>query len=336
MFGRNKLSKRPEIENLPFDTRRATYTSHARGAIRWLVDQLDVKRVWMPSYLCPSMITGLDAHLLSFYPINTNLRIDNLSWLNNVGYNDLVFFITYFGFKGSTTIRQYAKSRGAWVIEDACQALLTNGVGNNVDFVLYSLRKFIGVPDGGILIDNTGKLPENPSFSSAPSQWWEPQLNAWIGRGHFDRRGADGSDRTWYELYKMGEERTPYKPCSMSAITKTLIHKAFDYSRISHQRRLNYEILYNNIGHLSLFNRPSENEVPLGFAICLDDQETRDRLRAKLIQACIYPPIHWDIAGYIPYRFKESRALSAKILTLPCDQRYDESDMLKIIKVVVK
>ena len=46
------------------------------------------------------------------------------------------------------------KKCGAWLLEDACQALLSDEVGRFSDFVLYSPRKFLGVPDGGVLVSN--------------------------------------------------------------------------------------------------------------------------------------------------------------------------------------
>ena len=41
----------------------------------------------------------------------------------------------------------------------------------------------------------------------------------------------------------------------------------------------------------------------------------------------IYPPIHWRLGDSVPPEFAASHRLSASILTLIVDQRYDARDM---------
>jgi selenocysteine lyase/cysteine desulfurase len=62
-----------------------------------------------------------------------------------------VALIDYFGFDRARSWATAANARGAWVLEDASQALLSHGVGSSADFVVFRPRKFLGVPDGGIL-----------------------------------------------------------------------------------------------------------------------------------------------------------------------------------------
>lgn len=57
-------------------------------------------------------------------------------------------------------------------------------------------------------------------------------------------------------------------------------------------------------------------------------------MRNKLFSHEIYPPIHWAIDGVVPYEFKGSHELSSKIMTLPCDARYDIEDMERMVAVL--
>ena len=59
-------------------------------------------------------------------------------------------------------------------------------------------------------------------------------------------------------------------------------------------------------------------------------------VRKKLIEKKIYIPILWpDVLERMPAKSVEHQ-LAQEILPLPCDQRYDENDMMYIIKEINK
>ena len=64
----------------------------------------------------------------------------------------------------------------------------------------------------------------------------------------------------------------------------------------------------------------------------LDD---RDRIRHALIAQHIYCPVHWALPSAVdPQRFAHEHAVSDRILTLVCDQRYEEADMDRILNAL--
>jgi hypothetical protein len=310
--------------------------SHARGLIKWAFDSLDVDHFWVPSYLCPSMLAGFNGDQVCYYPVDECLSAADLSWTKKLNERDLVCVIDYFGTRTLCPVVQEARNRGALVLEDACQALLTDGTGHGADFVVYSPRKFVGVPDGGILEDRSGLLPDNPSFPSAPSEWWIPQLNAWIRRGQFDQRGGSDSDRSWFELYKLAKGTAPPEPRAISQITETLIAEAFDFQAISSKRCSNFQRLRRGLKSKSLLPSLEEGVIPLGFPLRFESNEARRAVRQRLIDNAVYPPIHWDISETVPSEFEESHSLSNKVLTIPCDQRYGIEDMNRIIDLITQ
>lgn len=337
LFGQTKKSKNKEQKSIPFDKNgNIIFTSHARGAINYLVNKLEPERVWLPSYLCPSMLAAVEEYKTRFFPISGRLKPKSTEWIGQLDNRDLVCTIDYFGFRSMPAVKRQAKIQGAWVLEDACQALLTTGVGSDADFVLYSPRKFVGVPDGGLLIDKKKILPTEPVFDQPDPEWRIPQINAWMRRGQFDQRGGDGADRSWFQLYKKAKQNAPVKPQNMSSISADLLYRAFDYKHISEKREKNYNILQKNIGGVSLRGRLDEGIVPLGFAIYLKNEYERNEIKKSLIENKIYPPVHWDIKNSVPKHFKESHSLSKRILTIPVDQRYEIRDMERIINVLNK
>ena len=90
-----------------------------------------------------------------------------------------------------------------------------------------------------------------------------------------------------------------------------------DTGTIKTKRRKNAEILLrHNAGIFEL----RENDCPLFVPILSDN---RDALRKYLINHDIYCPVHWphwDLAG--------------RELSLVCDQRYDEEDMLRVCECI--
>lgn len=308
------------------------FLANARSGIFLLVELLSPHTVWMPSYLCDSMLQAVDkgATSVKFYEVNYDLIVPSLDWLDNVQEGDLVILIDYFGFPCDSQCAIRVKEQGAWVLEDACQALLSDDVGRFSDFVLFSPRKFLGVPDGGILTLNCETDFDGIDLESPPTKWLLKTLFATILRREFD---IHGGGHRWFKLFREAESECPIGHYTMSELSKTLLMSGFTYSEVAQRRIENYHILTAKLGHLALFPKLSPGVVPLGFPICLQD---RDRVRQILFDHAIYSPIHWLIQGIVPERFRDSHRLAADIMTLPCDQRYTSMDMDRMAQVILK
>jgi dTDP-4-amino-4,6-dideoxygalactose transaminase len=326
MFGLD-AEFRPAPAAPPFIEPGSLLIANARSGIRILVEELAPRRVWMPSYLCSAMLDGAGKAPVHFYAVDAHLSISDL---NGIAERDLVVVIDYFGFPAQAGLVQYAKSRGAWVLEDACQALLTGGVGAQADFVLFSPRKFVGTPDGGILTSHSDVRLDRLRLEEPPASWALKAFEAVVLRREFDLYGGD---RRWFTLFQELERECPVGRFRMSGVSQMLLSHAFNFGAIARARRANYERLARCLASVALFPWLPPEVAPLGFPIRL---EARDRVREALFAACIYPPVHWTIADIVPARFRDSHRLSREILTLPCDQRYTPEDMDRMAAVVLE
>ena len=54
----------------------------------------------------------------------------------------------------------------------------------------------------------------------------------------------------------------------------------------------------------------------------------------RLFDEQIYPPWHWPLGGVVPESFGASHRLSRSLLTLPCDQRYGETELRRMVTCV--
>lgn len=327
MFGM-KLEPDANCGAPPFLTKAHLLTSTARSGLALVVEQLRPGRVWMPSYLCEVMLKAVASSTVRWYAIDSKLRIASHKWTREVRPQDLVVFIDYFGFPTDADLVQAVKERQAWVLEDACQALLSAVTSPLSDFVLYSPRKFLGVPDGGIVIMNNRELPLPDQLPGPPPEWWLRAVHASVLRHEFDRFGGE---RGWHDLFGQVEAGGPIRPCRMSELSQLLLKYHFDYRSIADRRKTNYQTLLQMLGEYALFGELPEGVVPLGFPVRLGN---RDEVRRQLFEEKIYPPVHWIIEGAVPKAFDGSHKLSKQILTLVCDQRYDSSDMERMARVI--
>ena len=316
-------------EGIPtFLTGRDLFLVNARSGIWLLVNKLSPPQVWIPSFLCNTIIEAIDTDrtVVRFYEIDYDLKIPLTHWISQVAPGDLVIFIDYFGFSYDRQFGALAKERGAWVLEDASQALLSTNIGKkDSDFVLFSLRKWIGVPDGGIL-----RFPENfsmkgISLSAVPDLWWLKAFGAVLLRREFD---GGVLNREWYKLFREAEDETPTGLYSMSNLSQAILKYSVDYSSIAKRRIDNYNILLESLQDYALFPVLETDVVPLGFPVRL---RNRDFIRNALFENEIYPPVHWPINGIVPSKYKQSHRLSNEIMTIPCDQRYSFEDMKRVI-----
>jgi dTDP-4-amino-4,6-dideoxygalactose transaminase len=333
MFGLESLAardKRPTRTSPAFLSASRVDLATARGAFSLLDEFLAPKTVWLPSYLCGVIVDSFSEsnRRVRFYPIDKQLGCSDHRWLADVAAADMIVFIDYFGFALWAEVGAMARVRGAWVVEDACQAMLNDHFCEHAHYVIFSPRKFAGVPDGGILVAQAGAaLPSGP-LPIAPADWWRDSLAAYELRAEFDRRGGD---RRWFDLFRATEVAAPQWPARMSELTARLLAHAIDYEARVKARRENYRVLASLLTEQALFPTLTTGVTPLGFPIALSE---RARVLGALFAEQIYPAVHWPIDGLVPHEFQASHELAAEIATLPCDHRYGRADMERMASIV--
>ena len=175
---------------------------NASSAIRLLAVALRPVRAWVPSYLCAAVVDALAPVVpeVRFVPVGLDLRVASLAWLEGVAKGDLLILIDYFGFPHDTGIACAARERGAFVLVDAAQALLSARPDTNHDAVVHSPRKFLGVPDGGILqLREPFPALDTIPLAASPGNWFLRAVTTGLRRSAFDR-GERARD--WFPLYQ--------------------------------------------------------------------------------------------------------------------------------------
>jgi dTDP-4-amino-4,6-dideoxygalactose transaminase len=295
---------------------------NARSCINLVVNRINPGCVWLPSYLTDDILAGINPETpRAFYPVNPKLGISNRDFIKDIQKEDLFLFIDYFGFPFDSSIIEDIRKRQCAIFRDCTQALFHDWKNDDCDYYIFAPRKFLGIPDGGILQCKREFLINKSEFSSPQDETFYKLFSAFVMRREFDKYNED---RKWFELFQEGEEELKAGNQLMSDLSIMLLKYAFDYKELKQKRRFNYLTLNQKLKDFALYSRLDASTVPLGYPIVIPD---RDKVRTELFGYNIFPPVHWDISGFVPKDYHESHQLSKCIMTLPCDHRYDERDM---------
>jgi hypothetical protein len=332
MFGLERLEsdRSTELTIIPrFLQQPCVLLATARAAVKLLVRALRPASIWLPSYICGVVIEAArePGVRIRFYAVDRSLKISDNDWLAEIQTGDLVIFTDYFGFDTWSLHGAEAKARGARIMEDACQAMLNKNFSPHSDYLIFSPRKFIGIPDGGILVARKNAELPDTDLPRSSAEWLLKATKASILRSEFDRYGGE---RTWFKLFQSTEANGPTEPSRMSDLSAAIL-QIIDWTIIKKRRRRNYEFLLSELGELAIFPDLPHDVVPLGFPIRV---RNRDRVRRLLFNERIYPPVHWDIAELVPTEFISSHRLANEIMTLPSDQRYGRDDMKRMVSKI--
>lgn len=324
--------------------------SSGRDALTYITELLDIsnnKKIALPSYLCPEMLTPFHDKGIEvlFYAVDEHLKV-NLADIQRLLKDEpqvaALLVIHYFGFpQDITQIKKLCDRAGIALIEDCAQACFSTYRGKQLgcfgDYSFTSYRKFLPVPDGAMLIFRTvprKKIRLYKSLRHACFVWLRfaalliknLRLRFQFLPNFFLKQSFDFADR--FIDYK--------KPASMSWIGRWLLAKS-PIKEITSARRENFSYLLKHLPHNAhikpLFTTLPEGVCPLGFPIVVSN---RDAIKQKLIANNIFPPIHWNLTEAVDHKqYNKSWKLSLHIITLPIDQRYNIQDMERMLKCLV-
>jgi hypothetical protein len=311
----------------PFPSSRLGYFLNARCAIHQVCCGLKPKAAWLPSYLCSALIEPFNklGVAVRYYHAGPKITNSSTDWVRDVASGDFVLVIHYFGFPNDTLPTDEVNRRGGVIVEDASQALFVKQQYPGSSCIVYSPRKFFGVPDGGVLATSDLNVLDSVPLDPPPTDWCTSAYTMTQMRREFDLLGGENR---WFPLFRRVEESFPLGPYRSSDLARMLIEVGTDYDSMKKARRENYSALLARLREFALFPELDDETVPQGFPVCVDASQ-RDEVLERLYAQGIYPPVHWRLEGIVPEGFRDSHLLSRRILTLICDQRYTISDMAR-------
>lgn len=201
-----------------------------RAAFRAVLESANFTKVLLPVYLCDSMIQAvIDAGAgVATYWLDDSLYPKGLP--DPFPENCAVLYVNYFGLCGANIGRLLETVPHDQLIIDNSQALLTPPAKGLA--TIYSPRKFVGVPDGGLLL-SAGleiRVPECEDTGSVDRM------------RHLLLRTAYSAQDGYRDYLESEKSLSDTRPLRMSRLTTRLL-AGIDMEAVKRQRRENFTAL---------------------------------------------------------------------------------------------
>ena len=301
------------------------------------------KIVLIPAYTCQTVITPFEEAGWScvYYSIKEDLRIDIQSLNAQIEkYAPSVLVVhPYFGMElnglEETALQQICE-KGIKIVLDLTQCIFSKKRYPFVTYTIGSYRKWFPIPDGGFMERNI----HTALISQAEKEYndfTEREIAAMYLRGQYFGNGEQRTKDISIRLSKAADHiaGSNIKPHRMSQVAYHLLQKE-DKDNNQKRRFENYRFLFHNICESSKIRKVclDFNEVttaPLYFTLFV---ENRRDLQCLLAQDAIYAPVIWPVEDESVLINDEVKYIYDHILAIPIDQRYNESDMQRVTKII--
>ncbi len=285
-----------------------------RNCLEYILRVRGYKKVYVPYYTCEAVMEPINKLGIpyEFYHIDIHFEIRDRFALKE---GEALLYTNYFGLK-QRYVEQLAEKIGSRLIVDNTQAFYAKPI-QGID-TFYTCRKFFGVPDGAYLYCNKEldeKIEQDYSYDRVAHLMKRIDLSAEEGFKEF-RRVDDGLDKQ------------PIR--KMSKLTLRMM-QGIDYEAAAQRRRTNYQILQDAIGKDNTLELHLEDDaVPMVYPYLVSVEGLREKLIDNKVFIARYWPnvLDWTKQEDIDY------LLAFQMLPLPDDQRYNEEEMKRIVKVL--
>jgi hypothetical protein len=310
------------------------YFSSGRAAIFAILSSIGEQEVTLllPAYLCSSVTqTVRDAGWrYQFYDVQPDLYPDVSCLLVQLRQKQAraVLLINYFGLLRLDDVVAAIRRECPQVaiILDDVQHFFGFGQEPDFDFCFTSLRKWLPVPDGGLV-----KLGKRCCDTSLPAYDETLPFTAYKLAGNLLKSFPQLiPDDLCLELLKRGEELLDEQYRGGLSCATELLLRSIDIQKVARRRQANAAVLHRGLEKLGIAHGYQTDAVPLFVPIFLAPEQ-RDTVRRAFFQEQIFCPVHWPKAEA---GLSGNSEIYATELSLICDQRYGEQDMERQLAVL--
>ncbi len=307
-----------DTEDVHFSDPKGILLNTARNALEYILKSIgSVRKIYLPYYTCEVVLEPVKRLNIpfQFYNINCDFEMET-----DIVPEDSEYIIVnnYFGIKDDY-INRMASLYGDRLIIDNAQALFAPVIPDTKSF--YSLRKFIGVADGGIAAG-----VENDAYLSLPFEQTETHNKHLYIRKEF---GAEAG----FSEYRENEGKLDNQPIRRMSEYTSGIFQHVNLEKVVETRRNNYAYLEKCLSSSNKLKLPPLNSfyAPMVYPYLPEgDIDLRGILISKKIFVARYWPnvLEWAPECSLEFYFANN------IIPLPIDQRYGIGDMQRIADLI--
>lgn len=304
---------------------------NARTALMRALWEKGITTIWLPAFISQNFLSVFveSQFIIKLYDITPQLDIA-YDFLSEVNKGEAVLTIDYLGKPFSADFYAKLASRDdiLWVHDKSYS--MDAGIESKADIIVYSPKKLLGVPDGGILIcldaEKIGAWceKENNSCSS--------QLNAQIMR--YENFGNVFTQELMQ--YEQTAQKNILIKQPMSRLTQSLL-KRFSAAELIEKRKQNWKILYDVLHEHCLWKIANLSFAPYAFPLRVPAFLTAEILQTVLAKMNIVTErMYWTFPQQNSTIKNNYDLLAKEIVLLPCDQRYSREQMQNLAELVHK
>ncbi len=202
---------------------------------------------------------------------------------------------------------------------------------SDADYCMASLRKTLPLGSGAYLKSKTA-IPRVELTESSEIQDAAFYEAARKKRSHLADRLGDKLE--FLNLYNKSESIVEGNNSARAIGSESgKFLSALNIKKLQKTRADNFFTFKGRVKFPLLNENVSDEGSVFNPVLLLESREVRDALRSHLIEEKIYPPIHWSDLGDVGIS-EESKVLSERVLTIPLDHRYSESDAERAVEAV--
>lgn len=307
-----------------------------RDALKAVAREFEPTTVLMPALACDSMILPFEmyGHKVKYYKLNKDYSINRESLyflISNEDKTVLFLYMDYFGNKAIEDVeleKLRASNPHLVFIEDRTHNLLVNSRYTfKPDFTVASLRKWIDIPDGGLLWTDR-ELKEEYSEDLIFS---EVRLRAQCMRNEFLQSGDESIKTEYRKIFSTVTDRIDEEklPGVMSQYSYERACK-INLSEVNEKRNRNAQVLIDELqGFTFVQDKTALGDVYVAVLI-----ENRDAVQRKLASMGIFCTIIWPLNDEQRVACDVAKYTEEHILTIYCDQRHNVEDMKYIASCI--
>ncbi|WP_407444713.1 hypothetical protein [Fibrobacter sp.] len=295
----------------------AVFLNSGRHSLEYILQGLgNVSMLWVPYFTCDAVFMPLNRLGIpyKFYHVNELLELgESIELLQN----EYLLYTNYFGVKDEYVCR-LSSIYGERLIVDNAQAFFCPAQSGSHQ--IYSPRKYMGMPDGGIAVTTVAAYDDSL------------ELDVSFGRCAHLLKRLDMAPSDGYNDFKLASKSIAESPLRQMSILSKKILCSVDLKSVVNHRRENFEYLHSCLGESNRLEIPlvSSFACPMVYPYWTDDDNLRKRLIANSIFVATYWPNVLESCAENSLEFE----LAKHVIPIPCDQRYDIADMKRILEVV--
>lgn len=299
--------------------KKSIHLNSGRNALEYILRSLTtIQCLWIPYYTCEVVLEPLKKLDIPyrFYSVNEYLELTDDIELSENAY---LLATNYFGIKDAY-IKELASRYGEHLIVDNAQAFFAEPIDGIK--TIYSPRKFVGIPDGGIAYMENGLdisgLERDISYERC---------------SHLLKRLDLGAEAGYMDFRENSHQLVNQPIKRISNLTWNLLQD-IDFDLVKKQRRENFKQLHEALGKSNGLPIPDMGSFtcPLVYPYLTDDCTLKKKLIENKIFVATYWPnvLEWCKEDSLEYQLVD------RIVAIPIDQRYGEEEMEFVIKQIIK